>query len=94
MAAAVRGVEALATSLALELKPIRVNVVAPGFVETPLFDVLGVETRASVLARAATALPGGRIGQPNEVAQAIVFLLTNRYVNGEVLHIDGGGRLV
>lgn len=94
VAAAVRGVEALATSLVLELKPIRVNVVAPGFVETPLFDVLGMETRSSVLASAASALPGGRIGQPNEVAQAIVFLLTNRYVNGEVLHVDGGGRLI
>lgn len=94
VAAAVRGVEALARSLALELKPIRVNVIAPGFVETPLFDVLGTETRSAVLSGAAAALPGGRIGQPREVAEAITFLLTNAYMNGEVLHIDGGGRLV
>jgi NAD(P)-dependent dehydrogenase (short-subunit alcohol dehydrogenase family) len=94
VAAAVRGVEALARSLALELKPIRVNVIAPGFVETPLFDALGAETRSAVLAGAAAALPRGRIGQPSEVAEAITFLLTNTYMNGEVLHIDGGGRLV
>jgi NAD(P)-dependent dehydrogenase (short-subunit alcohol dehydrogenase family) len=94
VAAAVRGVEALARSLALELKPIRVNVIAPGFVETPLFDALGAETRSAVLAGAAAALPRGRIGQPGEVADAITFLLANAYMNGEVLHIDGGGRLV
>ena len=41
IAAAVRGVEALTQSLALELRPIRVNVVAPGFVDTPLYDAFG-----------------------------------------------------
>jgi NAD(P)-dependent dehydrogenase (short-subunit alcohol dehydrogenase family) len=94
IAAAVRGIEALARSLALELEPIRVNVVSPGFVETPLFDALGEEARTSLLARAAAALPGRRIGRAEEVAEAITFLLTNAYVNGEVLHLDGAGRFV
>lgn len=94
VAAAVRGVEALAGLLALELRPIRVNVIAPGFVDTPMFDALGTEIRSAVLAGAAAALPGGRIGKPGEVAEAIMLLLTNSYMNGEVLHIDGGGRLV
>jgi NAD(P)-dependent dehydrogenase (short-subunit alcohol dehydrogenase family) len=94
IAAAVRGIEALARSLALELRPIRVNVISPGFVETPLFDVLGQETRATVLSEVARALPGGRVGRPDEVAEAILFLLRNRYMNAEVLHIDGGGRFV
>jgi len=93
ISAAVRGMEALACGLALELKPIRVNVIAPGFVETPLFDVLG-ERRGPVLNGAASRLPGGRIGRPEEVAEAIMLLLNNRYMNAEVLHIDGGGRLV
>lgn len=94
IAAAVRGVEALARSLALELKPIRVNVISPGFVDTPLFDVLGSEGRASVLAQVSSALPGGRIGYPEEVGEAIAFLLGNEYTNAEVLHVDGGGRFV
>ena len=94
ISAAVRGIEALARSLALELKPIRVNVISPGFVDTPLFDALGQEARTTILAEAAAALPGGRVGDPAEVAEAIIFLLGNRYMNAEVLHIDGGGRFV
>jgi NAD(P)-dependent dehydrogenase (short-subunit alcohol dehydrogenase family) len=94
VSAAVRGIEALARSLALELKPIRVNVIAPGFVDTPLFDPLGEAGRDALLGKAAAALPGGRVGRPEEVAEAILLLLANRYLNGEVLHVDGGGRLV
>jgi NAD(P)-dependent dehydrogenase (short-subunit alcohol dehydrogenase family) len=94
ISSAVRGIEALARSLALELKPIRVNVISPGFVATPLFDALGPEGRTAVLTQAAAALPGGRIGRPEEVAEAIIFLLSNGYMNAEVLHIDGGGRFV
>lgn len=94
VSAGVRGVEALARALALELKPIRVNVIAPGLVDTPLFDVFGVEGRAAVFRTAAERLPVGRAGRPDEIGAAIAFLMTNGYVNGEVLHVDGGGRLV
>ncbi|WP_027802490.1 SDR family oxidoreductase [Paraburkholderia dilworthii] len=94
IASAVRGVEALARSLALELKPVRVNVISPGFVDTPLFDVFDPENRAAILAQASATLPGGRIGYPEEVGDAIAFLLSNEYTNGEVLHVDGGGRFV
>ena len=92
ISAAVRAIEGLARSLALELKPIRVNVISPGFVETPLFDALGPEGRASLLTEAGGRLPGGRIGRPEEIAQAITLLLGNAYMNAEVLHVDGGGR--
>jgi NAD(P)-dependent dehydrogenase (short-subunit alcohol dehydrogenase family) len=94
VSAAVRGLEALAGSLALELRPIRVNVIAPGFVDTPLFDGLGDDARTALLTHAAAQLPGGRIGRADEVADAILLLLRNGYLNGEVLHVDGGGRLV
>jgi len=94
MALACRGIEALARSIALEIKPIRVNVMAPGFVDTPLYDVFGAEGRAALLAQAADSLPVGRIGRPEEIADAITFLLRNEYMNCEVLHIDGGGRFV
>jgi len=94
VSAAVRGIEALARSLALELKPIRVNVISPGFVDTPLFDGMGLKGRSALLSQAANALPGGRVGRAEEVAEAILLLLTNGYMTGEVLHVDGGGRLV
>jgi NAD(P)-dependent dehydrogenase (short-subunit alcohol dehydrogenase family) len=87
-------VEGLARSLALELKPIRVNVISPGFVDTPMYDAFGAEGRAALLKQAAAALPGGRIGHASEIAAAVLFLLNNRYMNGEVLHIDGGHRFV
>ncbi|KQV44770.1 MULTISPECIES: SDR family oxidoreductase [unclassified Duganella] len=93
ISAAVRGVEALAGALAQELKPIRVNVVAPGFTDTPLFDVLG-ETSKAFLQQVAESLPVGRVGQAEEIGAAILFMMTNTYINGEVLHIDGGGRLI
>ncbi|MGS0891583.1 SDR family oxidoreductase [Burkholderia stagnalis] len=94
IAAAVCGVEALARALALELEPVRVNVVAPGFVETPLYDAFGPDGRRAILAEAASTLPVGRVGRADEVGEAIAFLLGNRFMNGEILHIDGGGRLV
>ena len=93
-AAAVRGIEALARALALELKPIRVNVIAPGLIDTSLFDVFGSEGRAAIFAQAAEQLPVGRAGRADEVGEAITFLLSNGYMNAEVLHIDGGGRFV
>lgn len=92
LSAAVRGIEALAGALALELKPIRVNVVAPGYTDTPLFDAFGEQGRL-LLQQVAERLPGGRVGRAEEIGAAILFVMTNEYVNGEVLHIDGGGRL-
>ena len=86
ISAAVRGAEALAGALAQELKPIRVNVVAPGFTDTPLFDVLGEDSKA-FLQQVAESLPVGRVGHPDEIGSAILFMMTNDYVNG-------GGRLV
>ena len=94
VSAAVRGIEALARALVLELKPIRVNVIAPGLIDTGLFDGFAPEMRAQIFQSAAETLPVGRVGAADEVADAILFLVRNGYMNGEVLHIDGGGRLV
>jgi NAD(P)-dependent dehydrogenase (short-subunit alcohol dehydrogenase family) len=91
-AAAVAGVEGMTRALALDLAPIRVNAVAPGLIETPLWDAFGAH-REAILARAAK-MPVGRIGRPEEVAEAVIFLMTNGFVTGTVLPIDGGGGLV
>ena len=90
--AALGAVEGLTRALALDLAPIRVNAVAPGLIDTPLWDSFGAQ-REAILARGA-ALPVGRIGRPEEVAAAVIFLMTNGFVTGAVLPIDGGGRLV
>ena len=57
-------------------------------------DAFGPDARDAILAGAAAALPGGRVGRADEVGEAIAFLLGNGFMNGEILHIDGGGRLV
>jgi NAD(P)-dependent dehydrogenase (short-subunit alcohol dehydrogenase family) len=82
--------EFLARSMALELAPIRVNVVRPGIVDTPLFDRMAGEHKAEVLAAQAKRIPLQRVAQPEEIAHAVEFLMTNEYVTGSTLTIDGG----
>jgi NAD(P)-dependent dehydrogenase (short-subunit alcohol dehydrogenase family) len=91
-AAAVAAVEGMTRALALDLAPTRVNAVAPGLIDTPLWNAFGTQ-REAILARGA-GLPVGRIGRPEDVAEAVIFLMTNGFVTGTVLSIDGGGSLV
>ncbi len=92
--AALCGVESLARTLALDLAPIRVNAVAPGWVDTQRLERTFGAERAVRVETIARQLPGKRIGAPDEVARAVLLLMTNAYMNGEVLHIDGAGRYV
>ncbi|WP_051229237.1 SDR family oxidoreductase [Pleomorphomonas oryzae] len=94
MAAAVAAVETLTRALALELAPLRVNAVAPGLIDTPLLDHLLGDNKHQVFDTSAASLPARRIGLPDDVAQAILFLMINSFVTGEILHVDGGGRWV
>ena len=94
LAGAVAAIEAIVRSLALELAPIRVNAVSPGLVDTPLLDSFFGEAKQEALAAAAASLPTRRIGRPDDIAQAVALLLTGGFITGEVLHVDGGGRLI
>jgi NAD(P)-dependent dehydrogenase (short-subunit alcohol dehydrogenase family) len=87
-------VESFARAMALDLAPLRVNAVAPGYVDTPLFDALLGDQRDAVLKAAGEKLPVGRVGRPEEIADAVLFLMRNAYVNGITLTVDGGGLLV
>lgn len=92
--AAINGaLNAAAATLALELKPRRVNVVSPGIVETPIWSHFPEEQRRHLLDHEARSLPVGRIGQPGEVAQAIVMLMTNGFMTGALIDCDGGARV-
>jgi NAD(P)-dependent dehydrogenase (short-subunit alcohol dehydrogenase family) len=92
--AAVNGaVEALVRTLAVELAPVRVNAVSPGVIDTPTWAAMPDDQREALFSRLAGALPVGRVGSPEDVADGIWHLLTNGFVTGTVLHVDGGHRL-
>ena len=85
---------ALARSLALALAPIRVNVIAPGFVDTPLSAALlgdGLDTRRQQLR---ATLPIRRVVGPEDVAELAVAIMTNSAITGATFDIDGGQQLV
>ncbi|WP_240044104.1 MULTISPECIES: 3-oxoacyl-ACP reductase FabG [Plantibacter] len=89
-AASKAGLEGLGRSLAKELagRGIRINVAAPGFIETDMTAVLDPKVRE----RARTAIPMGRFGSPEDVADLVAFLVSDRstYVTGQVLGVNGG----
>jgi NAD(P)-dependent dehydrogenase (short-subunit alcohol dehydrogenase family) len=85
--------EALGKGLAAELAPTRVNVIAPGLVDTPFYDAMGPDAKAAFLKQFASRLPVGRVGRPEDIASAALLLMTNGYATGSVLDIDGGGLL-
>jgi NAD(P)-dependent dehydrogenase (short-subunit alcohol dehydrogenase family) len=92
--AAVNGaVEALVRTLAVELAPVRVNAVSPGIVDTPTWAAMAAADRDAMFERLSGSLPAGRVGSADDVGGAIWLLLTNGFVTGTVVHVDGGHRL-
>lgn len=94
VAAAVGGIEAMTRALALELAPVRINAIAPGYIDTPLLKAAFSDQYEGVVKAQAATLPTQRIGTAEETARAIIFLMTSGFITGEILHIDGGGRLI
>jgi NAD(P)-dependent dehydrogenase (short-subunit alcohol dehydrogenase family) len=90
--AAAGAIEALARTLAIELSPLRVNVIAPGFVETPGTAHIPAERRAA-WDRIAAAQPVKRLAKAEEIADAMLFLMANQYATATILDVDGGYRL-
>jgi NAD(P)-dependent dehydrogenase (short-subunit alcohol dehydrogenase family) len=89
LAAALAGVEGLARALARELAPLRVNAVSFGPVRSTRHNGMGDEQEA-YYRRVGGLLPVGRVGEAREAAQAILFALSNEYLTGEVIRLNGG----
>lgn len=86
--------EQLARVLVMELPHIRFNAVSPGYTDTPMWDAIMGENKVTVFAGIAESLPVKKIATPEEVASAVLFLMSNESITGETIHIDGGQRLI
>lgn len=86
-------VEALGKALALELAPIRVNVVSPGIIDTDLWASIPKESRAATLKKLTAGNPIARPGTAEEIASVVLAMLTSTFMTGAVIDVDGGGLL-
>ena len=93
VAAVNAGLEGFARALAVELAPLRVNCVSPGIVATAGWNFMPEAERKALFEHLRSTLPARRIGEPRDLAEAAMAVMTNPYVTGTVLHCNGGGQL-
>ena len=84
------GIIAMSKSLAIEYakKNINVNCISPGFIKTAMTDKIDEKFKDIIVSK----IPSARLGEPEDIANAVVFLASNQsdYINGETLHVNGG----
>ena len=87
-------VDFLTRWLAVELAPIRVNAISPGVIDTGAWDSLGAEGKRDYFEHIAAGNPARRIGTPDDIASAVLFAMTNTFMTGVTLKVDGGEPLI
>ena len=84
------GIIAMSKSLALEYskKNININCISPGFIKTAMTEKIDDKFKDTIISK----IPSGRLGEPKDIANAVIFLASDRsdYINGETLHVNGG----
>jgi NAD(P)-dependent dehydrogenase (short-subunit alcohol dehydrogenase family) len=86
LSAALNAIEGFAKSLAIDITPIRVNVLSPGLTKTPLLGDNPEQTFSGMINK----LLIKRLATPEEMAQTVMYLLTNNYITGQTIRVDGG----
>jgi NAD(P)-dependent dehydrogenase (short-subunit alcohol dehydrogenase family) len=94
VAATNAAVDVITAGLAVELAPIRVNAIAPGTIDTGAYDALGEERKAALFQARSAANPARRIGTADDIAAAALMALTNGFLTGVSIPVDGGEHLV
>lgn len=82
----------LATHLAKELAPVRVNAVSPGIIDSGTWDRLGAEAKQRLLDNAGASTLVGRTGLSDDIVSAVTWLMGSGFVSGETIHVEGGAR--
>jgi 3-oxoacyl-[acyl-carrier protein] reductase len=84
------GIVAMSKSLAIEYakKNINVNCISPGFIKTAMTDKIDEKFKEVIVSK----IPSARLGEPDDIANAVLFLSSNQsdYINGETIHVNGG----
>ena len=84
------GIVAMSKSLALEYakKNININCISPGFIKTAMTEKIDDKYKEAIISK----IPSARLGEPQDVANAVLFLASNQsnYINGETIHVNGG----
>jgi NAD(P)-dependent dehydrogenase (short-subunit alcohol dehydrogenase family) len=83
-------IESLGRVMAIDLSPTRVNVIAPGIIDTPMLESHGPAVRADIVKAYGARVLVGRAGTPEDVAAAALMVMANEFMTGAVLDIDGG----
>jgi len=90
LAAINAALESMIPVLSKELKPLRVNAISPGLIDTPWWDFLPADAKNQVFTDFTAQVSLGRVGRPEEVAKTIRFVMTTEYINGVVIGCHGG----
>lgn len=94
LAAINSAVETLGKALAVELAPVRVNVISPGMTrDTGAYLGMPDQAREEMFAAVAESLPVKRVGRPADIASVAIELMSNGFITGTVIDVDGGGLL-
>ena len=88
------GLEGMTRGLALDLKPVRVNLVSPGAVQTEAFDRIAKDNLESFLQKMRDGTTTGQVGRPEDVAEAYLYAMKDRFLTGTMISTDGGRLLV
>jgi len=94
VSAANGALESLTRALALELAPIRVNCVSPGIIDTPIRAAMPEAARKEMLNKTAAGLPVRRVGLGEDIAQQILGFMTNGFMSGSIVYLDGGALVI
>lgn len=91
---AFNAVEGFSKALAVELAPIRVNTIRPGLFDTPMWNFMDQDTKAKFFAEVSAKTPVPRPGVPDDIGQLATMLMTNTFITGTVIDLNGGAHLV